>query len=61
MEVQALEEIVDGPGPIAIAVDAVEDVACCLHRQCGDFKPLAVWGDIEYTGGDTEANVSELT
>ena len=31
MEVQALEKVVDDPGPITVTVDAVEDVACSLR------------------------------
>ena len=61
MKVQALEKVVDDPGPIDITVDAVENVAHSLRLQRGDFRPLAVWGDSGYAGGDTEANVAELT
>ena len=61
MKVQALEEIVDDPGPIAVTIDVVQDIVCCLHRQRGDLQSFAVWGDIGYVGCDTKANVMELT
>ena len=40
-----MEEVVDDIRPLAVAVNAVEDVACRLHRQCGDSRTLAVAGD----------------
>ena len=43
-----------------IAVDVVEDVACGLHRQRGDFRASAAWRDCFDTGSDTEADCFEL-
>jgi hypothetical protein len=54
MEVQAPEKVVDDIGPLAVAVDAVEDIACRLHRQRGDFRTLAVPGDGCDAGSDAE-------
>ena len=60
MEIQSLEKIVDDIRPPAVIVYAVEDVACRLHRQCGDRWTLAVSGDSRDTGSDAKANVVEL-
>ena len=54
MEVQAAEEIVYDAGPPAIAIDAVEGIACGLHRQSGDFWALATLGDSRDAGSDEE-------
>ena len=61
MEIQSLEKVVDGIGPPATTVDAVEYVACGLHRQCGDLRALAVWGDCRDTGSDTDGYFFEMT
>ena len=61
MEIQSLEKVVDGIRPPTITVDAVENVTCGLHRQCGDLRALAVWGDCRNTGSDTDAYFFELT
>jgi len=60
MEVQSSEKVVDGVGPTAVVIDAVEDVACRLHRQCGDDRTLAVSGDRGDARGDEKTHGLEL-
>ena len=54
MEVLSSEEVTDDVGPSAVIVDAVEDVACRLHRQYGDDWTLAVSGGSGNLRGDAE-------
>ena len=60
MKVQTLDKVIDDAGPPAIAVNAVEDVACGLHGQRGDFWALAVRRDGSDTGCDKQAYRFEL-
>ena len=50
-----MEEVFDDAGPLAVTVDAVEDVTCRLHRQCRDLRTLAVWGNRCNAGSDADA------
>jgi len=59
VEIQPLEKVADNIRPPTVAVDAVEDIACRLHRQCGDYRPLAVSGDSCDPGSDAKTNVVE--
>jgi hypothetical protein len=60
MEIQTLEKVVDEAGSPTVTINAVKDITCCLHRQCGDLRTLAAWGDHCDTGCDTEAYRFEL-
>ena len=44
-----------------MGVDGVEDVACRLDRQCGDFRTLAVPGNGCNSGSDAEGHRFDLT
>jgi hypothetical protein len=61
MEVQAPEKVVDGQRPPTFTVDAVEDLACGLHRQCWNIGTFAIPRDCHHTGSDTDAYGFELT
>jgi hypothetical protein len=58
MKIQALKKMVYDTRPLAIIVYAVEDVACGLHRQRGEFQPRAVWGNSGDLGGDANTDVA---
>ena len=54
VEIQAFKKVVDDVRPPVAAIDAVEDTARCLHRQCGNFWTLAPRRDSCDTGSDEE-------
>ena len=56
-----MKKVVDDAGPLGVTVDMVEDVACGLHRQRGDFRTLAARGDCCDTGSDKNAYFLEPT
>jgi hypothetical protein len=60
VEIQTLEKVIDDAGPSVITVDVIEDIACGLHRQCGDFRALAAWGECCYARSDEKAYGFEL-
>ena len=60
MKIYASYKVVYDPRPPEIAVDTIEDIACGLHRQCEDFRTLAMSGDCRDAGGDQEAHRPEL-
>jgi hypothetical protein len=61
MEVESFQDVIDSIGLFAVLVDAIECVACSLHRQCWDFESFAVRGDGGDAGGDAETDVAELS
>jgi hypothetical protein len=58
MELKLFQDVVDRGGPLAVLVDAMERVACGLHRQYRYFERLAVRRDGGDAGGNEEANVA---
>ena len=60
MKIQTPEKVVDDARPLVFTIDAVEDIACCLHRQRRDFRTFAARGDRCHAGGDAEAYRPEL-
>ena len=45
MKIQALQKVVYNARSPVVVVDVVEDIACGLHRQRGDFRASAVGRD----------------
>ena len=60
MEVRPPEKVGDNLRLLAI-VNAVEDVACCLNSQCGEYRAFAVSGNGCGAGSNTKAYRLELT
>ena len=60
MEVELLQDVVDWIRSIAVDVDAVERLACGLHRQGRNVDPLTVGREGGDPGSDAKADVAQL-
>ena len=60
MEVELLQDVVDQIRSTVMDVDAVERLACGLHRQGRNVDPLAVGRESGDPGSDAEADVAQL-
>jgi hypothetical protein len=61
VEVKLFQDVVDSDRMFAVLVDAIERVACGLHRQCWDLEDLTVGRDGGDAGGDAKTDVAELS
>ena len=54
-----MNELLGDIRPFDVLVDAIENVACRLHWECGDYWAIAMWGDGRNARSDAKGDIFE--